>query len=129
MKDACRLGLASVLGLTMTAGATVAGGQEMRVTPAPPPPPAIPDMAGQAPFTTDRLVRARQNLAGLLDGRVPVTALSAEELQDVIELDRALRAGNGQQMTPRQQCVDDEVRRAGGRPSRLAWEVIRLKCR
>lgn len=29
----------------------------------------------------------------------------------------------------RQRCIDSEVRREGGNPSSLAWEVIRLKRR
>lgn len=128
MIEACRLALGTALGLALTAAAVTAGAQPVRVTPVTPPP-ATPDMTGQAQVTSDRFFRARQNLQALLDGRVAVTALSPEELQDVIDFDRALRAGSNHQMTPRQQCIDDEVRRAGGSPSRLAWEVIRLKCR
>lgn len=28
-----------------------------------------------------------------------------------------------------QRCIDSELRRAGGEPTRLDWEVIRLRCR
>jgi hypothetical protein len=94
--------------------------------PAPVPVPVQPD---QGPFALDRVARARENLSAILDGRLNINALSQLELQDVIDLDRALRGTARPQTSFRQQCIDDEVRSAGGRPSRLAWEVIRLKCR
>lgn len=93
---------------------------------APVPAPAQPD---QGLFALDRVARARDNLAAILDGRLNISVLSPEELQDVIDLHRSLRGNATAQPSFRQQCIDDEVRRAGGRPSRLAWEVIRLKCR
>lgn len=130
MTGVYRAAMAAVVALALPVVTSGAGAQPVRVTPAPPQPsPAAPDAAGQIPVVPDRFVRARQNLTALLEGRVAVSALSPEELQDVLELDRMLRAGREEVATPRQQCVDDEVRRAGGRPSRLAWEVIRLKCR
>lgn len=88
-----------------------------------------PNTPDQSQNSSDRLVRARNNLAAILDGRLNITALSPLELQDVIELDRALRGNAAEPRSFRQQCIDDEVRRAGGNPSRLAWQVIRLKCR
>jgi hypothetical protein len=30
--------------------------------------------------------------------------------------------------SPRQICIDEAVKKEGGRPSRLAWRVIDLKC-
>ena len=48
----------------------------------------------------------------------------------MLELDRTARSGAlGDNRSFVQQCIDEEVRRNGGRPTRLAWEVIRLKCR
>lgn len=95
-------------------------------TPAPAAPgtPIIPVAPGQ-----ERLARAIANLEALRQGRRFTSDLSPEELQDVIELDRTARNGAlGDNRSFVQQCIDDEVRRNGGRPSRLAWEVIRLKC-
>lgn len=95
-----------------------------RASPAPPPA-TFPDAQAQL----DRFARARDNFTALRDGRLAVSELSPQELQDVIDFDRMLRGNAADAPSPRQQCVDDEVRRAGGRPSRLAWQVIALKCR
>lgn len=104
-----------------------AGGQLMVGNdPAPALSPTAPD---QWQNSLDRLARARDNLAAILDGRQNISALTPEELLDVIELDRTLRNNVAGPRSFQQQCIDDEVRRAGGRPSRLAWQVIRLKCR
>jgi hypothetical protein len=83
----------------------------------------------QAQASLDRFAQARANLVMLRDGQLAVSALTPQELQDVLDLDRMLRGAAAEQPSPSQQCVNDEVRRAGGSPSRLAWEVIRLKCR
>jgi len=115
---------AAFLVLLSPAG-SIAAAQHMTSSPAPS---ASPD-ASQAQASLDRLARARNNLILLRDGRLSVSALTPEELQDVLDLDRMVRSTAGDPPSVRQQCVDDEVRRAGGRPSRLAWEVIRLKCR
>ncbi len=111
--------------------AQTAGGPVVRASPAPapaPPPtgsPIIPVAPGQ-----DRLARAIANLEALRQGRRFTSDLSPQELQDVLELDRTARSGAlGDNRSFVQQCIDDEVRRAGGRPTRLAWEVIRLKCK
>lgn len=77
----------------------------------------------------ERIARAQANLIALREGRLSVSDLSPLELQDVLDLDRMLRGNAVDTRTPAQQCVDEEVRKAGGRPSRLAWSVIRLKCR
>ena len=69
-------------------------------------------------------------LEALRQGRLFTSDLSPQELQDVLELDRTARSGAlGDNRSFVQQCIDEEVRRNGGRPTRLAWEVIRLKCR
>lgn len=94
------------------------------------PDPALsPTTPDQSQASLDRLAKARNNLAAILDGRLNIHALTPQEMQDVIELDRALRANTAEPRSFRQQCIDDEVRRAAGTPSRLAWQVIRLKCR
>lgn len=83
----------------------------------------------QPPLPNDRFVRARDNLIALREGRKSVSDLTPIELQDVLDFDRMLRGDSFDNRSPRQRCVDEEVRRAGGRPSQLAWNVIRLKCR
>jgi len=118
---------AALLSGTPFGEATGAEPQTVIVRPAPPPaPPASPEAQT---FGIDRFAQARENLAALRDGRRAVTDLTPQELQDVLDLDRMLRGYAAEVPSSRQQCVDDEVRRAGGRPSRLAWQVILLKCR
>lgn len=114
--------------LALPHAATAQAGGQLVVgnDPAPALSPSAPD---QWQNSLDRLARARDNLAAILDGRQNISALTPEELLDVIELDRTLRSNVAEPRSFQQQCIDDEVRRAGGRPSRLAWQVIRLKCR
>ena len=101
----------------------------VRATPAPTPPQA--DITYGLPgAVNERALRARANLQALLDGRLSTADLSAQELQDVIDLERMVRGEHLiDNRTPQQQCIDEEVRRNDGRPTRLAWQVIRLKCR
>lgn len=96
----------------------------LEVTPVPTPP-----TVKEWPAEVDRLVRARENITALRDGRRSVSDLTPIELQDVLDLDRRLGGDGPDTRTPQQQCIDDEVRRAGGRPTQLAWQVIELKCR
>jgi len=65
----------------------------------------------------------------LRDRRRVVADLTPQELQDVIVLERQVRAGQADTRSVRQRCIDEEVRREDDNPSSLAWEVIRLKCR
>ncbi len=120
-------GCAALLIGTPFSAATGAEPPTMIIRPAPPQTPDAtpPPLA----FAIDRFAQARENLAALRDGRRAVSDLTPQELQDVLDLDRMLRGYAAEVPSPRQQCVDDEVRRAGGRPSRLAWQVIALKCR
>ncbi|MEE4207400.1 MAG: hypothetical protein V2I39_13985 [Erythrobacter sp.] len=97
--------------------------------PAPTAAPPVQPTPAQPVIVLDRFAHARANLAALLEGRLLVSELAPLELQDVLDLARNLRGNRPDTRTPSQQCVDDEVRRNGGRPSRLAWEVIALKCR
>ncbi|QPC86430.1 hypothetical protein GA830_06520 [Mesorhizobium sp. NBSH29] len=76
---------------------------------------------------TDRIDRARANYEALLHGRIQLGQLTQQELRDIVDLDAALRARDDR--TRSQRCVDEEVERLGGSPSRLAWRVIDLKCR
>lgn len=128
MKSAYPAALCTALLLALPSAGFSQAQPQLRVRPAPPPPaaPATPDQAEQS---FDRFARARDNLTMLRDGRRQVSDLTPQELQDVIDFDRMLRGNAAETPTPRQQCVEDEVRRAGGNPSRLAWQVIRLKCR
>lgn len=76
-----------------------------------------------------RPARARANYEALMRGDLSVMDLSAQDLQDVIDLDRVLRGEQANGRAPEQSCIDREVRQAGGRPSQLAQQVIALKCR
>ena len=89
-------------------------------------PPANP--VAPPPVLDERVLRAQANLQALWQGRLFVSDLSPQAMQDVIDLDRMLRGQGAGNRTFAQQCIDDEVRRAGGQPTRLAWEVIKLKC-
>ncbi|TYB86070.1 hypothetical protein [Oceaniovalibus sp. ACAM 378] len=79
-----------------------------------------------APDST-RIDRARANYEALLQGRIQLGQLTPQDLRDILVLDRALRARDDGSRS--QRCVDEEVERFGGSPSRLAWRVIDLKCR
>jgi len=116
--------LASALPLQAPVQAQVQGQVKARTLPEPQaqmPPDAFPGF--------DRFARARDNLLALRDGRRAVGDLTAQELQDVVDLDRQVRGSAIDNRSVRQRCIDNEVRREGGNPSRLAWEVIKLKCR
>ncbi len=97
-------------------------------SPAPSPTPWPGDTYGLPGAPTERAARARANLEALLQGRIYTSDLSPQDLQDVVEFDRAARGITPDNRSFKQQCIDDEVARNGGNPTRLAWEVIRLKC-
>jgi len=90
-----------------------------------------PDIAPVAPDPAQaaRYERARRNLEALARGTINVGDLGPQDLQDVLDFNRIIRGGGPDNRSYTQQCVDDEVRRLNGRPSRLAWRVIALKCR
>jgi hypothetical protein len=121
-------------GLVLASGAQ-AGPQPPQAIPrvtanpaSPEPPQTFPSQIGLPGAANDRAVRARNNLAALLGGQIYTSDLSPQELQDVLDFQRAARGGVGDDRSFQQQCVDEEVRRNGGNPTRLAWEVIRMKC-
>ena len=121
---ALALMLASALSVQGPVQAQVQGQVKARTLPEPQaqmPPEALPGF--------DRFVRARDNLLALRDGRRAVNDLTRQELQDVLDLDRQVRGSAADTRSFRERCIDSEVRREGGNPSRLAWEVIKLKCR
>lgn len=128
MKLVMMAGLLAGAMIAGPAGAAQSGGVPVvraSPTPAPSGAPELPLAPGQ-----ERLARAIANLEALRQGRLFTSDLSPQELQDVLELDRTARSGAlGDNRSFVQQCIDEEVRRNGGRPTRLAWEVIRLKCR
>ena len=92
------------------------------------PQPTPPDTSA-ATAQQERILRARDNLVALRQGRISVADLSPQEQQDVLDLDRMARGEGADNRSFQQQCIDAEVARIKGRPSRLAWEVIRLKCK
>ncbi|WP_301750728.1 hypothetical protein [uncultured Erythrobacter sp.] len=116
-------------GLMITASAQ-AEPPQMRVGPAATPTPAPSPGAtyGLPGAPTERALRARTNLEALLQGRIYTNDLSPQDLQDVLDFERMARGVAPDNRSFQQQCIDEEVRRNGGNPTRLAWQVIRLKC-
>lgn len=92
-------------------------------------PPAATPTPPAPVASLDRVARARATYEALMRGEVSVSDLAPQDMQDIIDLDRALRGELPDNRTPTQACVEDEVRRAGGKPTPLAWRVIDLKCR
>ena len=84
---------------------------------------------GHPLLVTERARRAQANLEALLQGRIRISDLSPQDYKDVIDLDRILRGGTSDDRSFDQQCINREVSRNDGAPTRLAWEVIKLKCR
>lgn len=119
--------LATALMLVMAAPLPALAQVVVRQQPQPQAAPTAGNGAAQAPL--DRFARARDNYIALRDGRISVSDLSAEELQDVLDLDRRTRGDYPDSRTTRERCVDQEVRRAAGNPSPLARQVIAMKCR
>lgn len=97
-------------------------------TPTPAPAPSPVPTHGFPDDFTERAARARAYLEALLQGRIYTSDLSPQDLQDVIDFDRMARGVTPDTRSFLQRCIDDEVARNGGRPTRLAWEVIKLKC-
>ena len=116
-------------GLMITANAQ-AEPPRMRVRPAetPTPAPSPGDSYGLPGAPNERALRARANLEALLQGRIYTSDLSPQDLQDVLDYERMARGVVPDNRTFQQQCIDEEVRRNGGNPTQLAWQVIRLKC-
>lgn len=116
-------------GLMITANAQ-AEPPRMRVRPAetPTPAPSPGDSYGLPGAPNERALRARANLEALLQGRIYTSDLSPQDLQDVLDFERMARGVVPDNRTFQQQCIDEEVRRNGGNPTQLAWQVIRLKC-
>ncbi|MFO6430943.1 hypothetical protein ACLBKT_12755 [Erythrobacter sp. W302b] len=116
-------------GLMITANAQ-AEPPRMRVRPAetPTPAPSPGDSYGLPGAPNERALRARANLEALLQGRIYTSDLSPQDLQDVLDFERMARGIVPDNRTFQQQCIDEEVRRNGGNPTQLAWQVIRLKC-
>jgi hypothetical protein len=116
-------------GLMITASAQ-AEQPQMRVRPAetPTPAPSPGDTYGLPGAPNERALRARANLEALLAGRIYTNDLSPQDLQDVLDFERMARGAYPDNRTFQQQCIDEEVRRNGGNPTQLAWQVIRLKC-
>lgn len=125
MRKALAAALAALLAAPLTAQPPVV----VRTLPQSPPPASSANDAAAQARQVDRFARARSNFEAIRDGRRAVSDLTAEELQDVIDLDRRVRGDYPDSRTPEQKCVDAEVARARGQLSPLAWQVIRLKCR
>ena len=111
-----------VLATTAQAGTAQVTGRTL-------PPAEAGQQSGVPGAANERAIRARDNLEALVQGRLSTSDLSPQDLQDVLDFERMARGEAIDNRSPRQQCVDAEVRRNGGRPTPLAWQVIRLKCR
>lgn len=98
------------------------------IAPTPVSPPSPGNTYGLPGVASERALRARANLESLLQGRIFTNDLSVQDLQDVLDFDRLARGRNSENRSLKQQCIDDEVRSNGGQPTRLAWQVIKLKC-
>ncbi len=124
-----RTALVAALVLVMAAPSPVPAQVVVRQEPQPQPQSAPTAGNGSAQDQRDRFARARENFIALRDGRLSVGDLNAEELQDVLALDRRVRGDYPDTRSTREGCIDQEVRRAGGNPSPLARQVIAMKCR
>lgn len=75
--------------------------------------------------------RAQRNYEAVLAGQKTLDQLSPQEFAEVRALDNAARgraALRSDKRSPRQKCLDEEIKRAGGSPSRLELSSIELKC-
>jgi opacity protein-like surface antigen len=89
-------------------------------------PPEAPATGGPGSFDA---ARAQRNYELLLSGQKTLEELSAQEFAEVQAFDAAARArADRDKRTPRQKCLDQEIKSAGGSPSRLELRVIDLKC-
>ena len=116
--------LLAALAIAVPAQAANPGQPTTIVRKAPDTAPAAPD-----PAQVERYERAQRNLEAIARGSINVGDLGPQDLQDVLDFNRIIRGNGPDNRSYAQQCLDDEVRRLNGRPSRLAWRVIVLKCR
>lgn len=127
-----RMWAGAVLAALLMTAASVHGGepQTVRVKPSvtSTPTPSPGDTYDLPGALTERAARAHANLEALLAGRIYTSDLSPQDLQDVLDFQRMARGDYPDNRSFQQQCIDEEVRRNRGNPTRLAWEVIRLKC-
>jgi hypothetical protein len=72
--------------------------------------------------------RAWQNYTAVVSGARDLSQLSTIELQELILLDREIRAHEPDRRSRRQKCLDAELDSLGGPPSALALRTIDLKC-
>lgn len=76
-----------------------------------------------------RYPQARANYEAVLNGSRQISQLSPQELVDVLELDRRLRARKADGRAPSQRCIDAELENVNGAASPLARRAIDMKCR
>jgi len=116
---------AILIALAMLAGAPAAA-EIVRATSTTEVPPETPVPGGPGTFDA---ARAQRNYELLLRGEKSLEQLSPQEFAEVRALDNAARArANRDKRSPRQKCLDDEIKRSGGTPTRLELRVIDLKC-
>jgi len=110
------------LAILLTASAAPAGAQHGAVLENAPPP---AETQSQPALSYDR---ALQNYTALNAGTRQLSDLSTIELQEVILLDREIRARNPDRRSRRQKCLDAELDALGTAPTALALRTIDLKC-
>ena len=72
--------------------------------------------------------RAWQNYTAVVTGSRDLSQLSSIELQELILLDRDIRAYEPDRRSRRERCLDAELDSLGAPPSELALRTIDLKC-
>jgi hypothetical protein len=76
-----------------------------------------------------RIAEVRTNYEAVMTGGRQIGSLTPQELADIIELDRRIRAQKADTRTPSQRCVNAEMKREGGAVSELQRRAIDMKCR
>jgi hypothetical protein len=72
--------------------------------------------------------RAMRNYQAVAAGTRPLADLTPEEIRELIELDAQLRRQEPDLRTPRQRCIDAELKRLTAPATELALRTIDLKC-
>ncbi len=73
--------------------------------------------------------RVHRNVQLLRSGAVHWNDLSPAERQELAAAERIARHGSlRDRRTPRQRCIDEEVKREGKEPSELTMGIIDLRC-
>lgn len=72
--------------------------------------------------------RAQRNVELLRSGAKKISDLSDAERRELAAAEQLAESKSTDHRTPRQRCIDEEVKHAGGNPSKLTMRTIDLKC-